>query len=379
MPADDAAAGGPVEFTRIPVGVDSDQRGRIRSTNRRLAILLAGIAAALMAAATWMYASALRAGEAEALRRLQTFNMLRHDAVEDFFRNHENEVRVWAENRELGERARRVFADWDAMGEGEKRTVREHLVRDAALPSPTPAQASYLARVRRITPNLLAFIEHHDFYDLFLFAPDGELAFTVVREDDFGLDYTDPDNPYHGTGLGEVARTVRAGGGLPAVSDFEPYAPSGGTMEAFIAEPLPGEDSGVLAIQLSFVELNEVLAYNSGLGETGRTLLVGADRRIRNDPELLGGDVELELDTEAVEAALAGETFLGQSTGERGNAVLVAAQPLDFHDLRWAVLTEQDREEVVAPLAVYRRAWLAALLGITLTALAMYGILRLRW
>ena len=378
-------------FARLPIGMDDDRKGRIRKANRRLAWVLGAIAGAFMVAATFFYMATVQNGERQALRQLETFNDLRHDAILAFFQTHENEIQVWAENVEFEERAREIFIDWAAMSPAEKRGIREHFVADAPLPSPTPAQAVYLDHYNRITPQLEDFIEHHNFYDLFLFNPGGELAYTVVREDDFGLDYHDPSNPYYTSGLGEVARQaeafdIHAGEELPtAISDFAPYAPSGNTMEAFIAEPLPYENAGgdteklgVLAIQLSFAELNEILEYRSGLKESGRTLLVGADRMIRNNPEKLAQDAHLDLDTKAVNEALAGRTFFGQSTGERDQAVYVAAQPLDFHDLRWAVLTEMDKAEVLGPLRIYLWVYFAALLGIAVTAWLMYQIVRLR-
>ena len=375
-------------FARIPVGMDEDRRDSIRKANRRLALIVTAIAVALSLAASWIYVSTIREAESEALRQLQTFNDLRHDSILAFFETHENEARVWAENTEFERRAEEIFEDWNRLTPAEKLGIRNNFVADAPLPNPTPNQATYLEHYARITPTLEEFIEHHGFYDLFLFDPEGELAYTVVREDDFGLDYRDASNPYFDTGLGRVARQaanleIGPDGELPtAVADFEPYAPSGNTMEAFIAEPLPssatGEPIGVLAIQLSFAELNEILDYRSGLKESGRTLLVGADKMIRNNPDSLGKDAHTDLDTEAVRAALAGETYFGTSTGERDQRVYVAAQPLDFHDLRWAVLTEMDRAEVRGPLRIYFWVWLAALLGIAVTTALMYQILRLR-
>ena len=375
-------------FAPIPLGLNDDRRGRIRRANRRLAMVMAAVAALFMAAATFIYMSTVQAGERDALRQLQTFNDLRHDAILAFFETHENEAQIWAENAEFEERAREIFIDWQLMSPAEKTGIRNHLVKGEPLSDPTPAQATYLTHYRRITPQLEDFIEHHNFYDLFLFTPEGELAYTVVREDDFGLDYADPSNPYYATGLGRTARQaatfdIHSGEELPtAVSDFAPYAPSGGSMEAFIAEPLPYQNGteklGVLAIQLSFAELNTILEYRSGLRESGKTLLVGADKRIRNDPARLPKGASLDLDTEAVNTALAGETYFGRSTGERGQPVYVAAQPLDFHELRWAVLTEMDRAEVLGPLRIYLWVWLAALLGIAVTAALMYQILRLR-
>ena len=393
-----AAAGGmrpgpgsdPDSYRPIPLGADSDHRQSLRRANRHLRLVVAALAALAALVATWLYANTLREAERESLRTLQTFNTLRIDAIRDFFRNHANEARVWAENPTFRTRAAEIFADWDAMTPPERAALREHLVNGAPLAAPSPAQSRYLAHYRRLAPTLEAFIAQHNFYDLFLFNTRGELAYTVVREDDFGLDYADPDsanpdsaNPYARSGLGMVAREAAesADADFAAVSDFEPYAPSGGSIEAFIAEPMFGEGGerlGVLAIQLSFAELNSILDYSSGLRESGRTLLVGTDGRIRNDLSTLEPGADATLDTEAVQTALAGGNYVGESRGERGQPILASAQPLDVGSLRWAVVTEVDRAQTREPLRIYLWVWLASLTLIAATALAMYQILKLR-
>ena len=156
-------------FAPIPLGLNDDRRGRIRRANRRLAMVMAAVAALFMAAATFIYMSTVQAGERDALRQLQTFNDLRHDAILAFFETHENEAQIWAENAEFEERAREIFIDWQLMSPAEKTGIRNHLVKGEPLSDPTPAQAIYLTHYRRITPQLEDFIEHHNFYDLFLF------------------------------------------------------------------------------------------------------------------------------------------------------------------------------------------------------------------
>ena len=376
-----------MNYTRIALGDDEDRRLVIRRTNRRIAVVLGLLAAAFMAYATYVYIGAVADAQDEAEDRLETFNDLRHDAMRAYFITHENEAVVWAENETLQTRAAELFADWDAMTEAERMDVTAHFMGGAQsfdpLPGASPAQEVYLEHYWRIQPEMEDFILHHGFYDLFMFTPAGELAFTVVREADFGLDYSRPDaSPYADTGLGRVARqarrlNVRVGEDIPtAVSDFKPYAPSNDDLAAFVAEPIPRVPGGVLAIQLPFDQLNDIMGYGSGLRSTGRTLLVGSDKRIRN---VLPGDTmppDIMLDTRPVEAALAGERYVGRATGDRGQPIIAAGAPLDFHDLRWAIVTEMDVSEVREPLRLYLWIYLAALLVTVATALAMYLILR---
>ena len=135
-----------------------------------------------------------------------------------------------------------------------------------------------------------------------------------------------------------------------------------GHPEIYIGTPvIDGQDTlGILAIELGWEDLNEIMHERPGLGETGETYLVGPDFRLRSDTFLqpvqrsveasLEGSLEEHgVDTEHVRAALAGNRGVHETLDYRKVPVLAASGPLGDPDLQWAVVAEVDVEEVFTP------------------------------
>lgn len=120
--------------------------------------------------------------------------------------------------------------------------------------------------------------------DVLLFDVQGNLIYSVFKEDDFALNVV--DGPYAESGLGEAFRTAvaLATDAEPAFVDFRAYEPGGGAPASFIAHPVFNSFDqlmGVLAFQLPSDRFNALLLNERGLGETGQTYLVGRDGILR--------------------------------------------------------------------------------------------------
>ena len=137
--------------------------------------------------------------------------------------------------------------------------------------------------------------------------------------------------------------------------DFRPYGPSADAPASFISTPVMknGERAGVLVFQMPIDAINAIMTRSSGLGETGEAVLVGRDGLMRNDSGFTpDGDIlSTRLRSEAVEAALAGDTRVAMDSGYRDITTLQAAVPLNFHGANWAVTAIQGHDEIMAPLA----------------------------
>ena len=68
------------------------------------------------------------------------------------------------------------------------------------------------------------------------------------------------------------------------LEDFAPYLPSYESAASFIATPVfdGKEKIGVLLFQMPVGEINALMGQRAGLGESGETYLVGADRMMRS-------------------------------------------------------------------------------------------------
>jgi hypothetical protein len=65
-----------------------------------------------------------------------------------------------------------------------------------------------------------------------------------------------------------------------AMADFAPYAPSNNEPAAFVAQPVihDGAVEAVVALQLSIEAINSIMQEPEGMGKTGETYLIGADK-----------------------------------------------------------------------------------------------------
>ncbi|MQX38283.1 methyl-accepting chemotaxis protein [Roseospira navarrensis] len=211
-----------------------------------------------------------------------------------------------------------------------------------------------------------------DYYDVFLVSPEGDVVYTVFKEFDFATNLT--TGQWSRSGLAQVFNEVAADPDrdTPAFVDFAPYAPSNDAPASFIARPVHDGDGtflGVLAFQMPIGRINAIMHIEAGMGETGESYVVGPDRLMRSDSRFSEASTILErrVSTEASEAALAGRVGVTHALDYRGEPVVSAFGPLDIHGVRWAVLTEIDAAEVLAP--VTRMLWFLLLSGLGILVL----------
>ena len=133
------------------------------------------------------------------------------------------------------------------------------------------------------------FISENKYYDVFLINPKtGDIIYTAEKEVDFANNLNRPY--FEKTGIQEVFRkSLQAKEGEVFLSDYKFYKPSVGAAAAFMATPVykDGQLLFVLALQLNTEVFYKTISNGfkwkeSGLGNTGETLLIGLDGYIRN-------------------------------------------------------------------------------------------------
>ena len=238
----------------------------------------------------------------------------------------------------------------------------------------------------RFHPRLREVVLQHDYRDLLLLDRIGNVVYSVMKHDDFGADLR--SDPLSSSGLARVFRAVTS---LPRPDeqifvDYENYGPSGGQPTGFVATSLlgpGGEPVGVLVLAMPIDRINRVMQVAVGLGETGETVIVGSDRTIRSDSRFASSSTILRqrLDIDAVAGALLGESGLTADQEQRPDGtrvpILAAFAPLDFIDVRWAVIAKADLAEVYAPVIEMRdRAVLNGVVVTCLVALLGFALTR---
>ncbi|MGM0674697.1 MAG: methyl-accepting chemotaxis protein [Spirochaetota bacterium] len=203
------------------------------------------------------------------------------------------------------------------------------------------------------------FQEEIGYYDLFLIHPEGEIFYSVEQEADYNTNIVNGE--FSDSSLGDAVSKALETQEF-SFGDFRPYEPSDGVPAAFVANPLVNDNETelVVAAQLPLTEINEIMQERTGMGETGETYLVGSDNLMRSDSYLdpenysveasFANPNESNVETEAVRAALNGETDAELITDYTGSTVLSAFSPVDVFGTEWALLAEIDEAEVTAPI-----------------------------
>jgi class 3 adenylate cyclase len=257
------------------------------------------------------------------------------------------------------------------------------------------------------------FVERFGYVDLFLIDHTGTIVYTMIKEPDFATNLT--SGPYRHTGLARVfekCQNAELQGAVP-IADFEAYEPSLGQPSAFVASPIVqnGQNIGVLALQLSNKEIDNVVSGNrgwirDGLGKTGDSGIVGPDYLMRSssrgfieEPErhlarlsarrvpektlrrmkAYNSTVLLqEVRLPSVTAALAGQEGMRLQIGSAGGRSLVSYGPLNIDGLHWTIASRIDENEALAPVTQLRER-LLRLMFMVLALTLVLALLISRW
>ena len=287
--------------------------------------------------------------------RLLLLAELRRGAVQNYFDTAHAELKFWSASPTLARYHQRLDSAWKEQGAAAGESVRRSYI--TSNPHPFGERAK-LARAGAEPYDLAhaeihtiarEFITERGYYDFFLIGMDGNIQYTVEKEDDYATNLL--DGSYRDTALGEVFLQALAEPGAVATSDVQRYAPSGDAPALFIATVIPGgagEATGVLALQLPTDKLLEIMGYTGGMGETGETYLVGQDLLMRSDSRFVATStvLEQEVATPTVNRALAGEQGVAETPDYRGVDVMSAFTSIEVGRNRWAVMAEIDVAEV---------------------------------
>ncbi|NNE00894.1 MAG: PAS domain S-box protein [Pirellulaceae bacterium] len=191
------------------------------------------------------------------------------------------------------------------------------------------------------------------YYDLFLISPDGDIVFTVIKEDDFATNLM--TGIYRDTELARAFQTASATH-VTEISDFR-YYPASDEPAAFVAAPVFKSSRlvGVLSLQMSVSHISRLADDRTGLGKTGESLFVSREgvevlfvSPLRHDSNAAFRRRVTIGSQNAIPAqqALLGKRGSGISTDYRGKEILAAWRYVP--DIRWGVVTKIDTEEAFA-------------------------------
>jgi len=197
------------------------------------------------------------------------------------------------------------------------------------------------------------------YHDLFLISTEGNVLFTVAKEEDLGSNLK--TGPYKDSELAKVferAKTLLE----TNMSDYKYYPPSD-EPAAFIAAPVLSEGRliGVVAQQVDNDEIRAIVNDYTGLGETGETIVALREDNMavfvmptRHDKHaafskkiFIGSEESL-----SIQKAVEGQKGYGVSHDYRDKEVLAAWRYLPH--LRWGMVVKIDTGEAFRHVASLR-------------------------
>ncbi len=247
-------------------------------------------------------------------------------------------------------------------------------------------------------PIFREIVEEFGYYDLFLIDNKGNIVYSVEKEVDFATSLL--FGTFASSSLAQAYKEAqKQNSGYVAMVDFEFYIPSYSAPAAFMATPIYDEIEliGVMAIQLSVDEINQVMTGDQrwaedGLGKTGETFLVGEDSKMRSESRVRLEDPDKyfaaiaarQTDAEQIESTKQLETsVLTQEVSNRaiakaqtkksgidtvtnylGEPVVSAYAPLDIQGVDWVIVSEMHEAEIFAPVSVFARRVLISAVGL---------------
>jgi class 3 adenylate cyclase len=235
----------------------------------------------------------------------------------------------------------------------------------------------------------------------------GDVVYSTKKRIDLGTNTV--SGPYADSGLGKVVEklsTVAVGDSV--ISDTFFYIPTSGEPVFFLASAVRSGSNviGAVVAEVPVSALTGVMTAQQdwrrlGLGDTGESYIVGADRTLRtntrawlqdpddylsrhlkqyDDPdatrliEVVGSPVLVqEVDNEAVTESLDGNQFTGTVQNYLGTKTLAASGPAAVDGVNWAVVVEVDKSDADAALDSLLRRFLLVL-ALLLPSIAILGV-----
>ncbi|MFK7993477.1 MAG: cache domain-containing protein [Granulosicoccus sp.] len=212
---------------------------------------------------------------------------------------------------------------------------------------------------------LLSFSTAHDYYDMLIADAEGNIVYSVFKEDDFGTNLVTGE--YRDTALAVTFDRVRDNS-LPEraiFSNFDTYAPSNDLPAAFIGSPVmqDGKFGGAFIVQLKHSRLNRLLHADEAELNGIRAYLVGDDGFLRAGSGIASDEVmQIAYEQANAKAALSNRAGVTESKSMLGVDVLSAHAPLRWNGVVWALLVERDRSSVNEPVQRLRRLLMLSVL-----------------
>ncbi len=298
-----------------------------------------------------------------------------------------SENRFWAESKLVKEGMSQVLKGWNLLSIDPKNTARKLYITDNPLfPNYTANYLNandgslYSASHEKIHKLLRGLTNNRGYYDVYLIANNGDIVYTVYKEDDYATNLL--TGKYRDSTLGQGFREVQESTNLNHVAlyDFTPYQPSNNKPASFILSSIVDNNNrtqGIIAFQLPTEALDKILKSVVTKNKKITIMPVGPDHLLRNRTEQ--EKIKEKQNNAAITKALEGKTGIENIIESDQKTYLTAYAPFNFsmnilgntNKNTWGIIVKQDINEVLDPVNKHIKKWLSLLLGLALLSLLL--------
>ena len=230
------------------------------------------------------------------------------------------------------------------------------------------------------------YAKEYGYYDIYVICPvHGHVMYSKSKESDWGTNLS--SGPLKESALAQAWKKA-ADLKRPVFVDMQPYGPAKGEPTMFMAAPvmMNGFLKGVVVFKISDKEINNIMQFRDGYGQTQEDYLVGQDKLMRSDSFLDQENHSLRasfanpssgsVNTQSSTEALSGKTGIDIISDYNGNSVLSAYRPVKIgEDLTWGLLSEISEDEVMIGPNSFRNSVIISSIVLFIIALGVSSLL----
>jgi methyl-accepting chemotaxis protein len=386
-------SGGDISALQTDADVQMQNTGKRKNlklgmTAKLTGMVLSAVLVACMAIGIPSYFAAKQQLEAEEGAKLKALNEVRVEALSDYLNSIVQDIRSLRTSAQTHEALRDFAEAWMEIDSSQTAFLHKHYISGNPNPAGQKEKLDYAADGSRYSavhkkhhPFFRTFLQERGYYDIFLFDPQGDLIYTVFKELDYATNLV--SGKYKDTDLGKAFRDAvsKDASAAPSFFDFRPYAPSADAPASFISMPVrddTGKLLGVIAFQMPIDRIDAVMGSVAGLGETGESVIIGADLLARNNTRFFKEAIlKRKLDEPAIREALAGKDGLTHTNDADGVEYVTALKRFAFLGSNFVLKTSVSLAEVAAPVAEMRNRFiLQSLLALLVLGTLSYLVAR---
>ncbi|MBN1182003.1 MAG: cache domain-containing protein [Bacteroidales bacterium] len=190
------------------------------------------------------------------------------------------------------------------------------------------------------------YLENYlNFYDIMFIDNDGEIFYTIRKEDDYHKNIFQGSLANTGLSLKLMDKPNES------FVDFQFYEVSG-EPSAFFIEPVIEDNTkmGWIVLQCGIDKINRLFSINKNLGVTGEIVLVNKEHymltnsRFKAEPTIL----KQQLPTNNIESKFKEKKGYKTVIDYRGKKVLSAFEVFEFFEKEWLIIAKVDKDEVIS-------------------------------